>query len=292
MRLTNKSVDLLNKKDLEFLDSYEMEIKELQNKLNLQKNKREKVLTVIDKVDPTTTNEILNTIQENIKFLSLLKNDLQNLQPNIVDFMIKLNYGSDSKSEEAESIQTILDNISEDYTSVENKVSINDTKIDAFINSNIHTEESSLPQTAQSTHSNEVIEENNMLIISEKDKTVFLPYTQNDLQKYFDKFPKSYKNLTDVIQKQFILPLEYFKHYSVSRFREGYSLMRNKEGKTILDSLKFGINLMFQTNLHPAIITACRTEDDFNEYLNCLENDSTEDFNKFIIKFEIAPLKV
>jgi len=138
----------------------------------------------------------------------------------------------------------------------------------------------------------EYIEGNSILVISEKKRTVLLPYTKDDLQKYYEQFPKSYRDLRDVIQKQFVLPIDYFKYYSVSRFREGYSLLRNREGRPVFDSLKFGMNLMFKYNLHPAIITACKTEEDLNEYLKCLDNDKTKEFNKFVIKFEVTPLKV
>jgi len=305
MQLANENINLLNKKDIEFLYNYETEISNIESKLSSQKNKKENVLNIIsksiDKSNLSKANEILNVIEENIGLLTSLRNDLLNLDSFIVDFMITLNSTTSSESKEIEIFQNRINDASANSANAESKIFVNDMKIDAFINYNTNIEKDHVmangirPDVYNMTLQNmqaEHIEDSNTLIISEKKKTVFLPYTKNDLQKYYSQFPKSYKNLKDVIQKQFILPIDYFKYYSVSRFREGYSLLRNREGKAILDSLKFGISLMFKSNLHPAIIAACKTKDDLNEYMDCLENNRIKDFNRFIIKFEITPLKV
>jgi len=46
---------------------------------------------------------------------------------------------------------------------------------------------------------------------------------------------------------------------------------------------------MFRYEINPAIIAACKTQADLEDYLNCLEMDKLNDFNRFKIKFEINP---
>lgn len=46
---------------------------------------------------------------------------------------------------------------------------------------------------------------------------------------------------------------------------------------------------MFKSNLHPAIIAACRNLEELDFYLDCLEGNNLKDFNAFEIRFEYAP---
>jgi hypothetical protein len=41
--------------------------------------------------------------------------------------------------------------------------------------------------------------------------------------------------------------------------------------------------------LHPAIITACKSIDELDIYLSCLEDNQLDDFKIFDIKYEILP---
>ena len=43
-------------------------------------------------------------------------------------------------------------------------------------------------------------------------------------------------------------------------------------------------------NLHPAIITACKSLDELDIYLACLEDNVLDEFPFFEIKYEIAPV--
>ena len=51
-----------------------------------------------------------------------------------------------------------------------------------------------------------------------------------------------------------------------------------------------GTELLFNYNLHPAIISACRNLDELDIYLDYLENNETENFKCFSIIFEIPPV--
>lgn len=98
-------------------------------------------------------------------------------------------------------------------------------------------------------------QDNKILLISEKEQQVFLPYTLKELEDYLDQFPDAYSSTDDVIKKEFVLPLAYYiSHPAFSRFREAYSLSRDREAKPFLESLRYGIDMMFYDKLNPAII--------------------------------------
>lgn len=135
--------------------------------------------------------------------------------------------------------------------------------------------------------------ENNTLLISEYLNKVFLPYQKQEIDLYLEKYPNEYNSAQDVINKEFILSLDYYiKHPIIARFREAYSLIRDREAKSILDSFKFAFDIMSIHNLNPAIIAACKTQQQLENYLLCLEKDKLDNFNDFEIKFQVAPLKL
>lgn len=123
----------------------------------------------------------------------------------------------------------------------------------------------------------------NSLIISETTGNVILPYYINDLNG-------KNKSSQQIIQEDYTLPIDLFKPAFTSRFREAFKLAHYKEKKSIAFSLNLATELMFNYNLHPAIITACRNLDELDIYLDCLENNETEKFKCFDIIFEIPPI--
>lgn len=130
--------------------------------------------------------------------------------------------------------------------------------------------------------------DNNVLLISEKEGKVFLPYKKIDLQNYLLTYPQDYQNYQEVIEKEYILPLDSFmKNQTLSRFREMYELIRNRELKSMVEAMKLSTKFMFKYELNPAIIAACNTQEELDEYLKCLENNQLEDFQVFDIKFEL-----
>ena len=87
------------------------------------------------------------------------------------------------------------------------------------------------------------------------------------------------------------MPLDYYiKHPVLSRFREAYSLIRDREAKSVVEAIKYSMNLMFSYDLNPTIIAACKTQEQLENYLTCLENNELDNFKDFEIKFEISPL--
>lgn len=129
----------------------------------------------------------------------------------------------------------------------------------------------------------------NTLIISEEKRKVFLPYTLSDLQKTFDANQNKYSSLEDVIEKDYTLPLNFYKNASKARFKETFKLIHEKEKKSLKESLDLGMELFSNSNLHPAIISACRNKDELDNYLYHLAKNETEKFECFKIIFDINP---
>ncbi len=133
--------------------------------------------------------------------------------------------------------------------------------------------------------------DNRCLLISEKANKVFLPYKISEIKSYLEQFPDEYYSLSDVINKEYILSLTYFiRHPSFARFREAYSLSRDREARPVIESIKYAMDLMFKTNLNPAIIAACKTQEQLQNYLDCLDSNSLYKFTDFDILFEINPI--
>ena len=256
-------------------------IKDEFNKINFQLLKDENERNIyIEEMD-----NLLAIISKNITAITSLKSTLSECTTLFLDLK---NSQSDSSS------SLLKDKISaytQDYSDIELNIANSDSEIDKFIKklSNLNA-----PLNFDIFEKNAIdISDNNTLIISEKENLVFLPYTLSELNSYLETFPKEYSSLRNVIDKEFVLPLDYFsKHPSLSRFREAYSLIRDREAKSVFEALKYSSNVMFKYNLNPAIISACKNVECLDYYINCLENDSLENFNLFKIEYRLNPLKI
>ena len=138
----------------------------------------------------------------------------------------------------------------------------------------------------------ETIPDNKTLRISEKTGKVYLPYLVEDLKKILEENPDKYSCLKDLINKKYIIPLNYYKNSSYARFKEAYKLIREKEKGSIQQALNLSFELLFNYNLDPAIISACKNQDELDIYLDCLEDNEIEDFYCFDIVYEVMPLIV
>lgn len=131
--------------------------------------------------------------------------------------------------------------------------------------------------------------DNDTLIISEKEQKAYLPYNYINIEKIYQENKDKYLSPEDVINKEYILPLNRFKHSASSRFRETINLIINKENSSIFKALDLAFELMFNYKLNPVIIAACRNLKELDIYLDCLEENELYDFKCFNIKFEVTP---
>lgn len=129
----------------------------------------------------------------------------------------------------------------------------------------------------------------NTLIISDIQGKVILPYKIEKVREILLDKDEKYHSLQDVIDKLYTIPIEYYKFSSISRFKEAYKLVKEKEHGSRLRAFSLASELFINYNLHPAVITACNSLDELDIYLACLEDNTLEDFKFFTIKYEIAP---
>ena len=132
------------------------------------------------------------------------------------------------------------------------------------------------------------LEDNHTLVISEEDGKVYLPYSKEEIKN--EVLQNKGTKISDLIEEKYICPLDKYKNAIRARFREGYNLMYKKEGKSRRSAILLGIELMFETNLHPAVISACKNLEELDIYLDCLEDNELEKFSCFKIIYKSLPM--
>lgn len=132
--------------------------------------------------------------------------------------------------------------------------------------------------------------DNNTLLISEIQNKVLLPFSVSELEKELAE-NTHYTSLQDIIDTKYTVLLDKYKNAALSRFREAYNLMRKKEKASITSSLDLALELTFNNLLNPAIITACKTLDELDIYLDYLNSNELDKFKIFDIKYEMLPTK-
>ena len=130
--------------------------------------------------------------------------------------------------------------------------------------------------------------DNNVLLISEETQKVYLPYTIEEVMQKLNN-SSEYQTIQEVIDNEYTLPLSTFKNPIVSRFKEAYRFMRVKEKSSVYAALDLAVELMFNSNLNPAIIRACKDMKELNIYLDCLYENEVEKFDCFKIVYKILP---
>lgn len=150
---------------------------------------------------------------------------------------------------------------------------------------------SEIEPITQNQNVNKNIDDNRVLIISEKENKVYLPYYISDLEDILEENP-NYDSIETIIEDQYIQPLSKYKSSIISRFKEAFKLIRERENGSFRESLALGFELMNNYKIHPAVIAACRNEDELDIYLDCLDENELDSFEFFDIKFEIPPTKI
>ncbi len=321
--LENEKLDEIVSKELHNRDIIVNFINNLHNLISDSNNNESNTdfLNLLSEVQ-----DIFGKINNNIQVVQELKNDSSQILDDIVKLLIKLEESPDNKENYFDQIQKLKDMINDfsvKSNDVKSKVLLNDIKIETFFQKNIvkkylasfntefnlkdinnnlkheinsksngiTKEESTLNKENNNTIDEKTFEDNDTLLISEKLKKVFLPFSKHEILLYLEQYPDSYKSYEDVINKEFVLSLDYYmKHPVVARFREAYSLVRDRESKSVLDAFKFAVDIMFHYSLNPIIIAACKTQEQLEDYMDCLEKNKLDEFKDFKIKFEVNPL--
>ena len=130
--------------------------------------------------------------------------------------------------------------------------------------------------------------DNRTLLISEETQKVYLPYTIAEVMNIL-KYNDKYENLQEVVDNEFTVPLSTFKMPIISRFREAYRFMRTKEKSSVYAAIDLAVELMFNSNLNPAVIRAAKDLKELNIYLDCLYENEVDKFDCFKIIYKVLP---
>ncbi len=133
-----------------------------------------------------------------------------------------------------------------------------------------------------------LIKPNDTLLISEEEQKVFLPYTAEELERELEENDEL--TVAELIEKKHTIPLKNYKNPMKARFKEAYNLVRYKEHKSLREAIMLGLELMFESNLHPAIISACKNLQELDIYLDCLDDNELEKFSCFKIAYKAMPM--
>ncbi len=241
------------------------------------------------------TKDSLNLCNENISNLEKLSCELENL--------------AKSSENNDENLKEKIDTFNSNYNASNKIVLQNTIKIEDCLN--FISKESELKFSSTNNEKTENIQVQNIaldekkevskiiydpikysentLIVSETSQNVTLPYKLSEINEIIKNEPNKYSSVDDVITKKYTLPLKTFKNPTVSRFKQGFKLMREKEHSSFRAAFDLGMELVFDSNLHPAIIPACSNLEELDKYLYYMEKEETDKFDKFNIVFECPP---
>ena len=167
-------------------------------------------------------------------------------------------------------------------SSINNKVEL------SMLNKSIANYEKNSESQLPDERNNSSVCDNNTLLISEETQKVYLPYTIEEVMRKLNN-SNEYQTIEEVIENEYTLPLAMFKNPIVSRFKEAYMFMRVKEKSSVYAALDLAVELMFNSNLNPAIIRACKDLKELNIYLDCLYENEVEKFDCFKIVYKVLP---
>jgi len=326
MSLENtKDLNLLfSQEKLNFLKNVSIELSKLEKLIENNQQKQEKyslfINTLISKNFSNTNKQyysdvknIYSLLEKNQESLKTLKNLLSNLSTKLLSLILN-NNDTNSISLQVNEINDILNHYIYSLEDLKKDFVINNVSINTFstyhstklllttfeidlgepLNESINLfSPNTLAENSNDPYSDLIgSTENQILIISEKERKVYLPYKKNELKDYMSQYPTSYYSYKNVIEKEFIKPLNYFMNSpNIARFRETYSLYRDREASSPFESLQKAITLAFKSELNPAIIAACKTKKQLNNYLLCLSENKTNEFTDFKIIYDINPAK-
>ena len=306
----------MDSKNLESLIN--IEISALTTSLESQKSLNTQILTFLKgfignvKVDSVFTDKVnkyvsnasscLSKISSNISSYNTLldlcdnikkelSSDNKNLKELIEKYNKKLKETSTCVLKSTSEIEAFL--FSTTFLDISEYVSANNTNVENK-NADIIVDTSNSIKEIKDSKNDETKTElsnlsENTLKISEIDGLVTLPYKIEDLKKILEENSDLYSSYSDIILAKYTIPLRNYKFSAISRYKEAYKLVRQKEHGSRRLAFSLATELFANYNLHPAIITACNNLNELDVYLSCLEYNELEDFHFFKIIYEGLP---
>ena len=136
------------------------------------------------------------------------------------------------------------------------------------------------------------IKDNGVLLISEVQNKVFLPYTAEEIKQAIESKDNRYETPEEVIRRMYTKSFKNYRYQFAARFRETVELITKREKMSLKDGIDLATELCVKRYLHPAVIAACKNLDELNVYIDCLNKNELDDFKIFKIEYEITPLLV
>ena len=245
--------------------------------LDIQKNFNKQILIFVKKFmtnidlscDSDPNNKASIYLNESTNCLNMSNSNISVLK-NLLDSLEKI----DSSNIEE------LKNYNINFKECMNTIYTNTEKIENFIQKITLTDFSELPNTSSeviaidneqlsvtpNTESSPYTE--NTLVISESQKKIIFPYTLNKLEDILQNNAR-YHSIDEIINRFYTKPINYYKFSPIARFKEAYKLVKEKERGSTFKALSLAFELFGNYNLHPAIITACKSIDELDIYLAC-----------------------
>lgn len=306
IKLTKEIIDKTT-----FLEFVDIEKKYIKSSIEIQENLNKKLIFhlnfFVDSINhnslPSENDDKLNNLENTSKFLKLSNCNISSLN-NLVNTLEEIsNSHSLENEEELKKSEEKLEEYNNLYSNTYSDISINNNCIHFFINKNCIYDEikkmefeiKEIELTDKRNESKQILNidyPEKTLIISEIDNKVLLPYNNDEIISILKNPNLKFKSEQEIIDKHYTIPNSNYKFSSISRFREAYKLIREKEKASISKALELGIELFSNYNLHPAVITACKNLNELDIYLSCLEYNELEDFNYFKTEFKIAPSNI
>lgn len=249
----------------------------------------------------------LEDIMENKKFETVKVKDRtsdtiyimkKNRDNNSIKVLVLRNKFTNKLSDVYENIKKYLDymeNGLEDPTYIAFEMTIEEylqvkykgAKTDYQINEELKDVEFDIEEKIRSIES--PIDNNETLIISEKQNKVYLPYTIDELEEYARRYPADYPSLETVVKQEYMIPLNsFYKNPAHARFSETYYLVRKRERRNVVIALIYAMIFVTKTELNPAVIAACKTQKELSEYMKCLKENKLENFTHFKVVYDQA----
>ncbi len=302
---------LFTPKDFEFLKDTNNKQEKLDFEIKMTKLKRDKIIETINRInieekeiENIDTNHLkkyvdiaenaFDSVNKIIENLTQLLNKFNDIEQDIIQLVVKKESNNNvDVTQTVENINQKIIKFQIEDRKIKNENEKLNINVNAFLNQNnlnIVTKDKVERENVKLDSVND-IKDNLELIVSERQKRVYLPYTKSEIEEFLENYPDEYKTAKDVIEQEFIADISiYNKHPILARFREAYSLYRNKEMKSPIDSLKFAMDIMFRSDLNPTIIAAVKSEKQLENYIECLEKNKLEEFKYFTITFEVNPI--
>ena len=302
---------LFTPKDFEFLKETNNKQEKLDFEIKMTKLKRDKIIEAINRInieekeiENIDTNHLkkyvdiaenaFDSVNKIIENLTQVLNNFNDIEHDIIQLVVKKeSINNVDVTQTVENINQKIIKFQIEDRKIKNENEKLNINVNAFLNQNnlnIVTKDKVERENVKLDSVND-IKDNLELIVSERQKRVYLPYTKSEIEEFLENYPDEYKTAKDVIEQEFIADISiYNKHPILARFREAYSLYRNKEMKSPIDSLKFAMDIMFRSDLNPTIIAAVKSEKQLENYIECLEKNKLDEFKYFTITFEVNPI--